>query len=169
VCAYQYGAIGPDLAMMIGAGAAVQSGIGPQASYKGAPVLCITSDAGVAYSLFELDTAAKYKIPVVAVVYNNNCWGMYPAALGSARSLHMYLFQENLRYDKMAEGLGARGEYVHTVDQLRDALKRSYQAAAKETVSSLINVQALKEFTNGADYKPGIALPPEPGVGAFAH
>src|ERR1035438_1807832 len=136
-CGYQYGAIGPDLAMVIGAGAAVQRGIGPQAPYKGAPVLCITSDAGIAYSMFELDTAAKYKIPVIAVVYNNNCWGMFPAAIGSARSMHLYLFQENLRYDKMAEGLGARGEYVRTPEQLRAALKRSYDAASKETVSSL--------------------------------
>ena len=168
-CGYQYGAIGPDLAMVIGAGAAVQRGVGPQAPYKGAPVLCITSDAGIAYSMFELDTAAKYKIPVIAVVYNNNCWGMFPAAQGSARSMHLYLFQENLRYDKMAEGLGARGEYVRTPEQLRAALKRSYDAASKETVSSLINVQALKEFTSGNVYPPGIALPTEPGVGAFAH
>jgi len=169
VCAYQYGAIGPDLAMMIGASAAVQRGVGPQAPYKGAPVVVVTSDAGVAYSMFELDTAAKYKIPIIGVIYNNNCWGMFPAAAGSARSMHMYLFQENLRYDKMAEGLGARGEYVRTPEQLRDALKRSYQAASKEMASTLINVQALKEFTSGKDYPPGIALPAEPGVGAFAH
>jgi thiamine pyrophosphate-dependent acetolactate synthase large subunit-like protein len=173
-CGYQYGAIGPDLAMMnlammIGAGAAVQRGVGPQAPYKGAPVFVVTSDAGIAYSMFELDTAAKYKIPIVAVIYNNNCWGMYPSSIGSARSMHMYLFQENLRYDKMAEGLGARGEYVNTPDEFRAALRRSYNAAAKETVSSLINVQAIKEFTDGSKFKPGIALPPEPGVGAFAH
>jgi len=169
VCAYQFGAIGPDMAMMIGAGAAVQRGVGPQKPYQGAPVMVVSSDAGIAYSMFELDTAAKYKIPIIAVIYNNNSWGMWPSALGSARSMHMYLFQENLRYDKMAEGLGARGEYVRTPDQLRDALKRSYQAATKEMASTLINVQALKEFTSGKDYPPGIALNPEPGVGGFAH
>lgn len=168
-CGYQYGAIGPDVAMMIGAGAAVQRGVGPQAPYKGAPVVVVSSDAGIAYSMFELDTAAKYKIPVIAVIYNNNSWGMWPSAVGSARSMHMYLFQENLRYDKMAEGLGARGEYVQTPEELRAALKRSYDAASKQLVSSLINVQALKEFTSGKDYAPGIALPTEPGVGAFAH
>jgi thiamine pyrophosphate-dependent acetolactate synthase large subunit-like protein len=166
---YQYGAIGPDMAMMIGASAAVQRGVGPQAPYKGAPALVVTSDAGIAYSMFEFDTAAKYKIPIIAVVYNNNSWGMWPSAVGSARSMHMYLFQENLRYDKMAEGLGARGEYVNTPEQFRDALKRSYDAASKEMASTLINVQALKEFTSGKDYPPGIALPTEPGVGAFAH
>ena len=168
-CGYQYGAIGPDLAMMIGASAAVQRGVGPQAPYKGAPVFCLTSDAGIAYSMFELETASKYKIPIVGLVYNNNSWGMWPSAVGSPRTMHMYIFQENLRYDKMAEGLGARGEYVRTPEELRDALKRSYQFAAKENLSTLINCQALKEFTSAKDYPPGNFMNPEPGTGAFAH
>ena len=50
----------------------------------------------IAYSMFELDTAAKYKIPVVTIVYNNNSWGMWPSAVGTPRSMHFYLFQENL-------------------------------------------------------------------------
>ena len=36
----------------------------------------------------------------------------------------MYLFQENLRYDKIAEALGARGEYVKTPAELTAALQR---------------------------------------------
>jgi thiamine pyrophosphate-dependent acetolactate synthase large subunit-like protein len=83
--------------------------------------------------------------------------------------MHMYLFQENLRYDKMAEGLGARGEYVRSAEELRDALKRSYQAAAREGVATLINCQALKEFTSAKDYPPGNFMNAEPGTGAFAH
>jgi hypothetical protein len=39
--------------MMIGAGDAVQLGVGPQAAYKGAPVVVVTSDAGIAYSMFD--------------------------------------------------------------------------------------------------------------------
>ena len=169
ICGYQYGAIGPDLAMMVGVGAAVQRGVGPQSPYKGAPVVVLTSDAGMGYSIMEFDTAAKYRIPVICVVYNNNCWGTFTQAIGSPRSMHLYLTQENIRYDKMAESVGARGEYVRTPEDLRAALKRSYQSAEKETVSTLINCQGLKEFTNGRDYPPGIALNAEPGVGAFAH
>lgn len=168
-CPYQFSAVGPDLAMMVGAGAAVQLGTGPQAPYKGAPVVVVTSDAGIAYSMFELDTAAKYKIPIICVVFNNNAWGMWPSAVGSARTMHMYLFQENLRYDQMAEGLGARGEYVRTQQEVKDALKRSYQAASKDRVSTLINVQSLKEFTAPNPYPPGNIINPEPSVGALAH
>jgi thiamine pyrophosphate-dependent acetolactate synthase large subunit-like protein len=167
-CPYQYSAVGPDLAMMIGASAAVQLGVGPQAAYKGAPVVVVTSDAGITYSMFELDTAAKYKIPVVCIVFNNNAWGMWPSA-NTPRSMHMYVFQENLRYDQMAQGLGARGEYVRTQKDFRDALKRSYDAAAKDRVSTLINVQAIKEFTAVQPYPPGNVINAEPGVGALAH
>ncbi len=121
-------------------------------------------------SVCELDTAAKYKIPVICVVYNNNSWGMWPNAVTSPRSVHMYIFQENLRYDQMAIGLGARGDYVRTQDEFKDALKRAYQAAAKENASTLINVQALKEFTSAKDYPPGgSTMLPEPGVGALTH
>ncbi|HEY4308746.1 MAG TPA: thiamine pyrophosphate-binding protein [Pirellulales bacterium] len=169
VCPYQYGAIGPDLAMMIGASAAVQHGVGPQAPYKGAPTVCVSSDAGIAYSLFELDTAAKYKLPVIGVIYNNDCWGMWPSAVSSARSMHLYLFQQHLRYDKMAEGLGARGEYVRTPEELREALHRSYASATKENLSTLINCQGMKEFTSAKNYPPGVSLNPEPGCGAVAH
>ena len=127
----------------------------------------VTSDALITYSIFELDTAAKYKIPVVCIVFNNNSWGMWPSAVGTPRSMHLYLFQENLRYDKMAEGLGARGEYVRTQEEFREALKRGYHAAAAERVSSLINVHSMKEFTSVRNYPPGNIINPEPGVGAL--
>jgi acetolactate synthase I/II/III large subunit len=155
--------------MAFGAGAAVQLGVGPQAAYRRAPVFVVTSDAGLAFSMFELETAAKYKIPIVGVVYNNNSWGMWPSAVGQPRSMHMYLFQENLRYDKMAEGLGVRGEYVSTPQDLRPALKRAYDAASKDRISTLINVQGLKDFTSAQNYAPGNVINPQPSIGAFAH
>jgi thiamine pyrophosphate-dependent acetolactate synthase large subunit-like protein len=166
---YQYGAIGPDMSMMMGVCTAVQRGVGPQAAYQGAPTLCITSDAGAAYSLFELDTAAKYSLPTINIVYNNNCWGVWPHAVRSARSMHMYLFQDNLRYDQLAEGLGANGAYVRTPEEFRTALAQAYKIARDEKVSSLINCQAIKDFSSARDYPPGVAFNPEPGVGAVAH
>ena len=38
----------------------------------------------------------------------------------------MHLFQENLRYDKLAEALGGHGEYVTTPGEFRPALERAY-------------------------------------------
>ena len=55
---------------------------------------------------------AKYKLPVVAIVYNNNAWGTWTGATAEPKALPIHLFQENLRYDKLAESLGGHGEYV---------------------------------------------------------
>jgi thiamine pyrophosphate-dependent acetolactate synthase large subunit-like protein len=169
VVVYQFGPMGPDLAMMMGPAVAVQRGIGPHAAYRGAPVVVVTGDAGMAYSLLELDTFVKYKLPVICIVYNNDCWGTYTMAESTPRALHMYLFQENLRYDKMAEHLGARGEYVCTPEELRAALKRSYDAAAKQGYSTLINCRGLREFNSPDLYPPCLGFSPEPGVGAIKH
>jgi thiamine pyrophosphate-dependent acetolactate synthase large subunit-like protein len=164
---YQFGAMGPDLAVMMGASAAVQLGIGPQAAHKGAPVFCMTGDAGMAYSLFELDTAQKYKLPTVCLVYNNDVWGTYTTALQLPRALQMYAFQEDLRYDKIAEVFGARGEYCKTSAELKAALQRSYDAAAKTGQSTIINCKGHKDFSQGSKYPPGIAFAASPGVGSF--
>ena len=166
--AYQYGAIGPDVGYTVGAGAAVMNGVGPQEPYRGSPVFGITGDGGIAYSGMEFETLAKYRIPAVMLVYNNNAWGVFGSARRATRSMHMYLFQENLRYDKIAEGLGARGEYVTSPEQLREALPRSYEMAANDGVSTLINCQAIKEFWTN-EYPPGLPRKVEPGCMAYYH
>ena len=172
--AYQYGAIGPDIGYTVGAGAAVQQGTGPQAPYRGAPVLAVTGDAGFAYSGMEVETLSKYRIPTVLVVYNNNAWGVWRAGESggrsdTARAQHMYLFQENLRYEKIGEALGARGEYVTDADDFAPALKRSYEIAAAEGISTVINCQAIKEFWSARDYPPGLLQKVEPGCMAYYH
>ena len=166
---YQFGVMGPDLAMMMGPAVAVQRGIGPHAAYQGAPVVVVTGDAGMAYSLLELDTFVKYKLPVICIVYNNDCWGTFNLATSTPRAAHIYMFQEDLRYDRIAENLGARGEYVRTPEELRAALTRSYDAAAKQGYSTLINCRGLADFNLSDRYPPGLDFSPEPGVGAIKH
>ena len=55
----------------------------------------------------EFETLGKYRIPAIMIVYNNNAWGVWTsgAGRGAVRAQHMYLFQENLRYEKIAEAL----------------------------------------------------------------
>jgi len=163
--AYQYGAIGPDCGYAFGVSAAVQLGVGPQAPYKGAPIIGITGDAGFAYSGMEIETMMKYRVPAVMIVYNNNAWGI----MSQGKPIHMYLFQENLRYDKIGEALGARGEYVAKPEEFLPALRRSYEIAAKERISTVINCQAKREFWQGSQHPPGFLGKVEPGCMAYAH
>jgi thiamine pyrophosphate-dependent acetolactate synthase large subunit-like protein len=167
--AYQYGAIGPDVGYAFGAAAAVRHGISVQAPYKGSPVICVTGDAGIGYTIMELETASKYRMPIIVIVYNNNAWGTWTGNSRSPVTLSLHLFQENVRYDKVAEGLGAHGEYVTKPTDFRAALERCYQTAVKESRPSLINCQAKKEFWVKQQFEPGFLGTVEPGCMSYNH
>jgi thiamine pyrophosphate-dependent acetolactate synthase large subunit-like protein len=167
--AYQYGAIGPDVAYAVGVSAAVQLGVGPQAPYKGHPIVCTTGDAGVGYSIMEIETLAKYRLPAVVIVYNNNAWGTWSGAAREPLALPIHLFQENLRYDKIAEALGGHGEYVVRPADFRPALERAYDMAARERKPVLINCQGRKEFWDRGKFPPGMLGKIEPGVMSYYH
>jgi thiamine pyrophosphate-dependent acetolactate synthase large subunit-like protein len=167
--AYQYGDIGPDVGYAFGAAVAMRHGVGPQAAYQGAPVIGVTGDAGIGYTIMELETAAKYRLPMIMVVYNNNAWGTWTGNARSPLTLSLHLFQENLRYDKVGEALGAHGEYVTSPDGFRPALERCYEIAVKESRPSIINCQAKKEFWIKQRYEPGFLGTVEPGCMAYNH
>ncbi len=167
--AYQYGAIGPDVGYAFGVSAAVQNGISVQAPYKGSPVICVTGDAGFGYTAMELETASKYRMPIVVIVYNNNAWGTWSGNSRNPLTLSLHLFHENVRYDKVGEALGAHGEYVTKPEDFRTALERCYQIAAKESRPSVINCQAKKEFWLRQQFPPGFLGTVEPGCMSYNH
>ncbi|HEX9003064.1 MAG TPA: thiamine pyrophosphate-dependent enzyme [Blastocatellia bacterium] len=84
--------------------------------------------------------------PIIVIVYNNNAWGTGSGNSRSPVTLSRHLFQENIRYDKVAGGLGARSEYATQPGEFKAALKPCYQIADKESRPSLTNCQAKKEF-----------------------
>jgi thiamine pyrophosphate-dependent acetolactate synthase large subunit-like protein len=167
--AYQYGAIGPDVAYAVGVAAGVQLGSGVQAAYKGHPIVCVTGDAGIGYTLMEIDTMAKHKLPAIVIVYNNNAWGTWTQAAREPYALPIHLFQENLRYDKVAEALGGHGEYVTRPAEFKPALERAYQVAVKESRPSVVNCQGKKEFWDREKFPPGQLGKIEPGVMSYYH
>lgn len=169
VTIYQLGALGTAIPMMLGATVAVKNGIGEQKAYRGAPTVVQCGDSELGYSLLELETAAKYKLPLITVVYNNNCWGTWESGKDHPDAMQLHLFRENTRYDIMAEQLGVHGEYVCSPSELKASLARSYEIAARESRPCLINVQAAKEFSSPVTHPPGYTTVPEPGIASYQH
>jgi acetolactate synthase-1/2/3 large subunit len=163
---YGFGTIGADVGMSVGVAAAVKFGYGYQADFKGHPVVCVTGDGGFGIDGMEMETLAKYRLPVIIIVYNNDCWGTWadfrPFIKGRP-SEQIHLFQERLRYDKVGEGLGAHGEYVTKPEEFLPALERCYRIAVKESLPSVINCQGKKEFYLKEQYPPGLPAIPASG------
>jgi thiamine pyrophosphate-dependent acetolactate synthase large subunit-like protein len=167
--AFQFATIANSVGMGLGVAAAVQTGTGYQAGYQGAPVVTISSDAGFGQQMIEIETQMLYKLPVIHIVYNNNAWGTWRGVHGQP-SGHLHLMQENVRYDKMAEGCGAHAEYITKPEDFRPALERCYKISATESVPTCINCQGRKEFWDKAKYPPGfLGLVHNVGIGSVFH
>uniref|UniRef100_A0A1I8IW83 2-hydroxyacyl-CoA lyase n=1 Tax=Macrostomum lignano TaxID=282301 RepID=A0A1I8IW83_9PLAT len=104
-------------------------------------VLCLEGDSAVGFSLAELETLARYRMPVLLVVINNS--GIYsgvPAdvlrqllqqdgaapssgALSASAALRLPAtsLTSECRYDLAAEALGGYGRLVRSVGELRQA------------------------------------------------
>jgi acetolactate synthase-1/2/3 large subunit len=92
-------------------------------------VVSINGDGGFMYNVQELATMALHKIPVVAVVFNDN-------AFGNVRRSQRVRFEGriigtdllNPDFVKLAESFGVMGERATTPDGLRGALRRAFAA-----------------------------------------
>jgi acetolactate synthase I/II/III large subunit len=94
------------------------------------PVILFTGDGSFGFTAMEVDTAVRHRLPIIVVVSNNAGWGdvrhEQDAAFGAGRHVASELRQT--RYDQLAEALGARGEHVEDLAELRPALDRAVAA-----------------------------------------
>ena len=69
-------------------------------------MLVLHGDGSFGLNAMELDTAVRFKMPVVTVISLNGGWTADPTSNKPGRDLGY------TRYDKMAEALGCHAEYV---------------------------------------------------------
>lgn len=112
-------------------GVGLPFGIGAKVAKPQNQVLVLHGDGSFGLNAMELDTAARFKIPVVTVVSLNGGWTADPQRNKPGRELGYTAFH------KMAEALGCYGEYVEQPDGIRPALERAFNAGCP----ALVNVQ----------------------------
>src|SRR5262249_8106240 len=112
-------------------GVGLPFGIGAKVARPDKQVLVLHGDGSFGLNAMELDTAARFKIPVVTVVSLNGGWTADPGRDKPGRELGYTAFH------KMAEALDCHGEYVEEPDGIRPALERAFAADCP----ALINVQ----------------------------
>jgi len=107
-------------------------------------VLVLHGDGSYGINAMEIDTAVRHKIPVVVVISNNGGW---TADAPWTRPLPKP--GRNLghtRYDRVAQELGAHGEYVEKPHDIRPALERAF-ASGKPAVVNVITDSKARATT----------------------
>jgi acetolactate synthase-1/2/3 large subunit len=117
-------------------GHGVGMAIGVQLARPGKPVVTVIGDGGIGIGGFDMETAARYKLPIVAVLWNNSSWGpsfdQMPLLKGRTDPFDML---PNIRYDRLFTELGCHGEHVEHPDGIRPALERALSAGKPAVVN----------------------------------
>jgi acetolactate synthase-1/2/3 large subunit len=124
-------------------GHGVGMGIGAQLGRPGKQVVVVSGDGGLGIGGMDMETAAKYNLPIICLLWNNSSWGpsfeQMPLLKGRTDPFDMV---PNIRYDKVFEPMGVHTEHAETPDEIIPALER----ALKSGKTSLINVLGDKRF-----------------------
>lgn len=91
-------------------------------------VVLITGDGAMCCTGQELETAARYGLNIIIIVFNDSCWGMYrPFGEGLFKNQKFGMNLTNVKFATLAESYGCIGEEV-TLESLPDAFARAQKA-----------------------------------------
>lgn len=131
-----YGCLGTGLGYAMGA----------RVTYPDRQVCVLLGDGAAGFSLMDVESLVRQRLPVVLVVGNNGIWGLEKHPM---RAMYGYDvaadLQPGLRYDQVVAALGGAGETVTKPSELAGALRRAFGAG----VPYLVNV-----LTDPADAYP---------------
>ena len=127
-------------------GVGLPFGIGAKVAKPDHQVLVLHGDGSFGLNAMELDTAARFNIPVVTVVSLNGGWTADPDRNKPGRDLGYTAFH------RMAEALGCYGEYVEDPTMIRPAIERAFAADCPAVVNVLTDWRARATTTQFAVY-----------------
>jgi thiamine pyrophosphate-dependent acetolactate synthase large subunit-like protein len=110
--------------------------IGAKVAKPEAQVVVLHGDGSYGINANEIDTAVRHNVPILAVISNNGGWTADPDKNKPGRNLGY------IRYDKIAENVGAHGEYVEKPDDIRPALERAWKSGKPAVVNVITDFKA---------------------------
>lgn len=117
--------VGPTSGAM---GYGMPAALGAKLAFPEKPVIALSGDGGFMMTIQELETAVRYQIPVICIVYNNQMYGTirmhqevhYPEKV-IGTDLGMVSFKD------MAASVGADGYVADTPETFSEALEKSLE------------------------------------------
>lgn len=148
-----YGHIGTGLPYATGAMLADHAETGKQR-----PGMLITSDSSFLFHVGELEVAVRKNLPLVVIVGVDFQWGLevgvYKRTFGKGTKETGVHWSDKVRFDKIAEGFGAAGEYVEKAEDIGPAIKRAYERGGCTVIHVPIDPAAnSEEMPNYSEFR----------------
>lgn len=90
------------------------------------PLLLLSGDGSAGFNLSEISTALRFGTPYVAVVAHDGAWGIVAEGQPEGRRIASQFGE--IRFDRVAQAMGARGVYIERASQLGPAIEEGLQA-----------------------------------------
>lgn len=123
--------------------------IGAKTGAPDKPVITLSGDGGLGYSVMELETAVRNKLPIILVVVNNQCFGYVKALEHFQFGEYIAVDLMDVNYAEIAKTLGCYGVRVSDPKDLDAEFEKAFQ---RTDVPSVIEVMVT---TNPAEMLPG--------------
>lgn len=137
--------------MGVGPGFAIATALFVKDHDPGAKVVCVEGDSAFGFSGMEIETIARYKLPIITIIINNN--GIYS---GFEAGLYKDIVEEGeasllspptallprARYEKMMEMVGGQGAFCNTAQEVHDAVKVALDAGVPTIINVMIDPMA---------------------------
>jgi acetolactate synthase I/II/III large subunit len=122
-----YGCLGTGLGYAIAARIARPS----------AQVVLLLGDGAAGFSLMDVDTLVRHRLPVVMICGNNGIWGLEKHPMQALYGYDVAAdLQPECRYDQVVAALGGAGELVTQPQDIAPALRRAFSSG----VPYLVNI-----------------------------
>ena len=124
-------------------GVGVPFSIAAKVVHPDKPVICLQGDWAFGFNGMDIETAVRFKLPIVWVVFQN---------ANIDKWVRQYVdgeenpddFTPSMRFDLMMEAFGGHGEYVEQPDEIRPALERAFNSGKAALVNVIMDPGASR-------------------------
>lgn len=105
------------------------------------PLLLLSGDGAAGFNLSEISTALRFGAPFVVVVAHDGAWGIVAEGQPEGRRIASQFGE--IRFDRVAQALGARGVYIEHASQLGPAIEGGLAANTVTVIHTPIQWASL--------------------------
>jgi acetolactate synthase-1/2/3 large subunit len=113
--------------------------------YPESRVLLITGDGSVGFNFMEFHTAIRKGLPIVAVIANDQSWGMiaHSQTLRMGHSIPDGTWLGRVEYHRLVEALGGFGMAVERPEEIRPALEAAFASGRTACVNVMVDPSVI--------------------------
>ena len=127
---------GPFGCLGIGMGYAISARL----AHPRRQVVVLFGDGAAGFSLMELETLIRHGLPIVAVVGNNNGWGLEKHHMQALYGYDVVAdLRPNTRYDQVAQSMGGLGLFVTEPNEIGPALDRAFASNRPAVINMMLD------------------------------